>query len=406
MRIVPFNPTVNISPVGKPSVKGWCPGALRPMLSGDGLIVRVRPPAGRLSQKQAAGMASLANRHGNGMIDITSRANLQLRGVQAATHAELIDDLRALGLIDQSQDVEARRNILVTPFWRGGDGTLDLAAALSYALSQPDAPALPTKFGFTVDTGNHPVLQDSSADIRIERTSIGLVVRADGFASCARVRPDEAVPMAMALANWYVATTVGHPHRLRMAALASHEQLPDAFQTPLPPQAAAPQWQIGPNAHGWLVGIEFGQMSAQTLAALAEYAAHWGSGALRISPWRRLLIEGATHTPDVPGLITRADDPLLRIIACTGAPQCQHATFATRILARAVAPHIPADTVLHVSGCNKGCAHQNAALTLVGSGAGIDLILNGNAASRPDVFALSADTVAIELHRLLHAISI
>ena len=41
-------------------VKGWCPGALRPMLSGDGLIVRIRPFCGAFSLEQARGLADLA----------------------------------------------------------------------------------------------------------------------------------------------------------------------------------------------------------------------------------------------------------------------------------------------------------------------------------------------------------
>ena len=138
------------------------------MLSGDGWVVRIRPPAGRLSAAQAAGIAQLATRLGNGLIDVTSRANLQLRGVQQDSHAELIDGLRALALVDASAQAEARRNIVVTPFWLSGDGTLDIAGALAEALSQPDAPALPTKFGFALDTGEQPVLQDTSADIRIK----------------------------------------------------------------------------------------------------------------------------------------------------------------------------------------------------------------------------------------------
>ena len=32
------------APAQAPIVQGWCPGALRPMLSGDGLVVRVRLP--------------------------------------------------------------------------------------------------------------------------------------------------------------------------------------------------------------------------------------------------------------------------------------------------------------------------------------------------------------------------
>ena len=52
--------TIILSPaMDTPQVKGWCPGALRPMLSGDGLVLRVRPHGGRLSQAQAAGIALL-----------------------------------------------------------------------------------------------------------------------------------------------------------------------------------------------------------------------------------------------------------------------------------------------------------------------------------------------------------
>ena len=43
-----------------PIIQGWCPGALRPMASGDGLVVRVRAHGGRLSQAQARGIADLA----------------------------------------------------------------------------------------------------------------------------------------------------------------------------------------------------------------------------------------------------------------------------------------------------------------------------------------------------------
>ena len=390
---------INASLVGKPSVKGWCPGALRPMLSGDGWVVRVRPPAGRLSAAQAAGIAELAARFGNGLIDFTSRANLQLRGVTQASHAPLIDGLRALALLDANPEAEARRNIVVTPFWRAGDGTLGIAAALADALSQFDAPALPTKFGFAVDTGEQPVLQDTSADIRIERRAGGLCVRADGFVSGALVTADEAVPAAMALARWYAA----QPRSARMAALAGKIALPAAFQTPLPLLAAAPQRHIGLNQHGYLVGIAFGQMAAQTLAALADCA---DKGALRTTPWRMLLIEGAVQTPNFPGLITHADDPLLRVVACSGAPQCQHAAIDTRAIARTLAAGIPAGHLLHVSGCTKGCAHPKAALTLVGSSSaagGIDLIRHGTAASAPERHALSAATVATELQPLLYA---
>ncbi len=105
------------------AIKGWCPGALRPMLSGDGLVVRLRPYGGRLDAKQAAGIADLAARYGNGLIDLTSRANLQIRGVSECGHPELLDALAQLGLLDPDPETESRRNILVTPFWSAGDDT-------------------------------------------------------------------------------------------------------------------------------------------------------------------------------------------------------------------------------------------------------------------------------------------
>src|SRR5689334_21370364 len=98
-------------------VKGWCPGALRPMESGDGLVVRVRPFGGRLEAAQTAGLAELAGRYGNGLIDVTSRANLQIRGVDEQGHLPLLEGLAELRLLDPDADIEARRNILVTPFW-------------------------------------------------------------------------------------------------------------------------------------------------------------------------------------------------------------------------------------------------------------------------------------------------
>ena len=99
-----------------PKIKGWCPGALRPMQSGDGLLVRIRPPGGTLSPSQAQAIARASIRYGNGIIDLSSRANLQLRGVTEATHGPLIADLRTEGLIDPDIETESLRNLIITPF--------------------------------------------------------------------------------------------------------------------------------------------------------------------------------------------------------------------------------------------------------------------------------------------------
>ena len=81
-------------------------------------------------------------------------------------------------------------------------------------------------------------------------------------------------------------------------------------------------------------------------------------------------------------MITDPADPMLRVVACTGAPGCVQARAATRPLARALAPHL--DRLLHVSGCVKGCAHPAAAdLTLTATPGGFALIRGGTAADAP-----------------------
>lgn len=373
-----------------PEIKGWCPGALRPMMSGDGLVVRIRPRGGRLTPDQARGIAALALRHGNGLIDLSSRANVQLRGVTDASHGALIAGLSVLGLIDESPEAEARRNIVVTPFWAEGDGTADLVAALSAALAKADAPQTPGKFGYALDCGPTPVLRDVSADIRIERDARGgLLVRADGAATGAVATANTAAGLAVSLARWFLDSGGAAFGRGRMAAHFGKGAVPpDAFQL-APAQAAVKSASRapGPVPQGFLVGFEFGQMRAETLTNLA------GFGALRVTPWRLLLIEGAAVAPELEGLITTRDDPRLRVIACTGAPGCPQGLAPTRILARALAPLLPAGTVLHVSGCAKGCAHPGLApLTLVAQpGGGFGLIRHGTTTDTPAQSGLTPD---------------
>ncbi len=358
-----------------PIVQGWCPGALRPMLSGDGLVVRIRPRGGRLSADQVAGIAELSARHGNGLVDLSSRANLQIRGVSNGSYDALMAGLQALGLLDVNAEAEARRNILVTPFWQDGDGAQEIAAGLAAALAADDAPELPGKFGFAVDTGAVPVLSAASADIRIEQGLNGLICRADGAATGENVTVETAVDTAIRLARWFVDSGGAPNGRGRMAAhLGGNEKFScENFLASVP----------GPHALGYLVGLEFGQIMAATLGQL---------GAMRLTPWRMLLLEGVTEAPFLPGLIFKADDPLLRVVACTGAPGCPQGMQPTRRLARGLAGFVPKGSVLHISGCAKGCAMPRAAVTvLVGQPGGYGFIRKGLAA---DVPVLNGLTVA------------
>lgn len=352
------------------AVRGWCPGALRPMQAADGLILRIRPRAARLSTEQGQGIAELARDFGNGEIGLGSRGNLQIRGLKTGDPAPVQRALDRLGLLDPDAGIEARRNILVTPFRQGG-AVPQLVAALEGMLSQ--APDLPAKFGLAVDCGKVAVLGEASADLRIERgREGGLILRADGMERGETVTVSDAPARILALMHWFAA------HRgeyRRMAPLVAAGVRPPLAPDDCPGTGAKPR--PGPIAGGFCLALPFGRIEAETFHALAERP-------LCLLPWRLLVVEGAERAPTLPGLITDAADPLLRVSACTGAPGCAHAGIRTRQLAQRIAPLVPQGRFVHVSGCAKGCAHPCPAdLTLTGRAGRVDLVVNGAAGDPP-----------------------
>ena len=363
----------------RPAAKGWCPGAHRPMPSGDGLLVRIRPHLGRLNAEQVLGLCEAALRHGSGLVDLTSRANLQLRGITPAGHEPLLQDLHRLGLLDADPAIEARRNVLSAPLWRDGDATARLTEELTERLTE--LPELPAKFGFAVDAGRQRYLVKASADIRIERAaSGGLILRAEGAELGRTVTPESAVSDAIALAEWFVRT--GGPVNGRMARHLNHTRLPAEMQQERPAQSAdalipGPLLCDAFDAAA-VYGVPFGRIPAARLTALLDRS---GADALRVTPWRLSLLEQAPAV-DVAPFVTAPDDPLLAVDACPGAPACANATVDTRAIARALAGRVQGR--LHVSGCAKGCARPHSAeTTLVGREGRFDLVRKGCAWDAP-----------------------
>lgn len=364
-----------------PLVRGWCPSAHRPMMSGDGLVVRVRPRMARLTAAQAVGLCDVAERYGNGTIDLTNRANLQVRGVAEGDHAQMLDDLAALNLLDTEPGIERKRNILVSPLYSDGDLTARLTQELTDRLGE--LPDLPAKFGFAVDTGGAPVLSQNSADIRLERSSDGVFLRADGQETGRRVSQDKAIDRVIELAQWFAANRTDTLRR--MATLTEQVPLPNIWQGTAPIPAGAPL-HPGPTPIGPAFGAPFGALPAAALRTLIDTTKATG---LRVTPWRIFLLEGgaATETAD---FVTAANDPLLTTDACPGAPFCPQAEVATRDIARALAPKVGGS--LHVSGCAKGCARQLPAdVTLTGRGGHFDLVKHGRAGDEPCQRGLSPE---------------
>src|SRR5207245_11810110 len=94
---------------------GWCPSLFEPMASGDGLLARVKPPLGRMSAEAARAMAAASRRWGNGQLDLTNRAALQVRGLSEASLPPFQDAILAAGLAHADPAVERRRNLVVSP---------------------------------------------------------------------------------------------------------------------------------------------------------------------------------------------------------------------------------------------------------------------------------------------------
>ena len=368
--------------MSEPEIKGWCPGAFRPMMSGDGLVVRIRPRLARMTAEQALGLCDLAQRFGSGVIDLTNRANLQIRGVSEDAHEPLLQALNALDLLDADPALESRRNILMTPLWQRGDKSARLARAILNSLSE--LPQMPAKVGFAVDTGPASLLVEDSADFRFERSTDGIILRADG---CARGRPvteDTAMDALHELAAWFDAHR--SETRRRMASVLARHDLPEDWTTTQPrPRGTRPA--PGEVALGALRGAPFGQIDAAALHTLLHETE---ASALRVTPWRLFLLEGVSMPQT--SFITAPDDPLLTTDACPGAPFCPQASVETRALARELAPRINGS--LHVSGCAKSCARRSAAdMTLTGRDGAFDLVKNGHPWDAPILTGLSPETI-------------
>jgi precorrin-3B synthase len=397
-------------------VKGWCPGALRPMQSGDGLLVRVRPRRASLPTSALAALAAAADRYGNGSIDLTRRANLQIRGVSRASLAPLLADIGALGLLDDDPRLEAIRNIAVNPL--AGLDPSEVVDVRSIAqdledmlLREIDLTRLPGKFAFAIDGRGVLPIADLDADIRIEaRGKPQDAVMAIGLAGVAGVRwlgatrPEHAATMAVRVARWLLQASQAADRRARLLLPAGLEALRASLSLPEAPgvgsatgggrHARCGPIALGGGRHVVGLGVAFGRCESKTLAGLAQALASAGASEIRLSPWRTIYAcpaDGKRGADLVAaargmGLIVDDGDPMLRVDACPGAPFCSATSLATRRDARALAMLFATAQFtgsLHVSGCAKGCARSAPAdLALVGDGGGYRVVYGGTTRDR------------------------
>ncbi|MGU3362481.1 hypothetical protein ACLBWX_19320 [Methylobacterium sp. M6A4_1b] len=419
-----------------PSRRGWCPSLARPMPTGDGLLARVHPPLGRLTPAQTRAVASGARRFGNGHVDVTARANLQVRGVTEATRCGLAETLAAAGLGDVRRDGGPQRLTLTTPlagFEPAGVNDVPALARRIEAIGLGIA-GLPPKSLVAVESAIQGItLGPAEADLHCVAIQEGWALHLAGDAVWWRL-PDEDAETVVEMALRLLAAS--GQRRMRDVAAEARAVAPARFALqpipapagrsllhpgPFPLDAALPTlagWRGSPlpkggalrsstpmadGPVGLLVDAPFGRCTADALGSLADMADAVGAADLRLSPTRGFLLvcadahaaETARDTLAEAGFLTRADDPRGAVAACPGAPACASGSTPTlhdaARLAEAFRPFAARGLRAHVSGCPKGCAHPGTAdLTLVGRDGHYDVVLSG----RPD--ALPATRLPFE----------
>ncbi len=410
-----------------PLIKGWCPTAFRPMESGDGLIIRAHTPRARLTLAQLRATARIARAYGNGLIDLTQRAQIQIRGLSAETHGAAMVELANADLLARDARSERRPHVITWPLAalapRGSVDVDTFACALTDRLAEVEALLeLPPKFLFVVEGGDGAALPEVEADIRFTPTIDGrIAIRIGGAQECAAlVQHDAAIDAGRRLALAFLKsrqTEADPPRRMKhlVESFGAERIFGLASLTPLVTPAA--KIRSGDHAFYGLVkagdvtlagvGAPSGRLTADMVEALANCAEIAGAEGASLTPWRLTLFRvrdtasAATflEAACALGLIVRKDDPRRAVVACPGAPQCAQARGATRAhlteLSEIVARFASADAVgLHISGCQKGCARPGPApVTLVATETGYDLIENGRASDPPKRSGLTIDEV-------------
>lgn len=398
--------------------KGWCPGALRPMPAKDGLLVRLRVTAGRLSAGTLNAIAKAGVDHGNGLFDLTSRGNLQMRGVSEASLPALLEVLGSLGLLDETGAGEAVRNVLISPL-AGLDGP-DIgavAAELERALVADEGlHAVSGKFAFLIDDGSALSLAGIPADIRFVQAAPGtFAVGLGGCGSDAAIvgacAAQEIVPTALRLARAFLdfsERSRDGARRMRdLLRVTRPEAIAAAAGLPFEPPRAVPGTpgadpcpigflRLGNGAFCLGIGAAFGRLGASMLDSAAAAAEKFGTGEIRLTPWRALLLAGVAPAQEesliafVSGrdFIIDPNDARLAVAACVGVSGCESATTDTHADASALAGLArrlaPTGVALHVSGCAKGCARPQATpVVLAARESRYDMVSEGTAGSTP-----------------------
>ncbi|GIF18089.1 precorrin-3B synthase [Actinoplanes tereljensis] len=341
-----------------------CPGALKLHQAADGPLARVRLPGGRLTGTQLTALAAIAAASGDGSLELTSRANVQLRALTRTNPTDLAARLSAAGLLPTATH-ETVRNIAAPPLADRPTRTLihDLDAALC---ADPALAALPGRFLFAL--GTVPLVPDVAAVPDGDHFAVLFAGHDEGL----RVPADRVVPALLAAAHAFLDARARHQGRpaWRLAELpggarAIAEQTAARLGVTLRDEPALvpdyPASPVGvlPQPDGlFAVGaiVPLGRLTGVQMKVLAE------ADQLVVTPWRGVVVA------DLPpaaasdwqrrlteaGLPAAPDSRWTGVTACAGLPGCAKSRADIRADALATTRFVDGLPV-HWLGCERGC---------------------------------------------------
>lgn len=401
-------PPMTELPVPRPSA---CPGLLRIVQALDGGICRVKLPAGVLAASQARTIAEAAQRFASGVLELTNRSNLQIRGVRADAEQALIRALLDANLGPSVADADDVRNLMLSPA-AGLDrqqhmDARPLAESLLRLLQDNRAlHALSAKFAIQLDGGESLCMLEHAHDLWLRAlpgTPQQLVFGLAGYPTdkpIGMVAATDAVQLVEAILLTFLECAGPEQSRIRqLLESIPAEELLRRVQARLPitlspvpaewqrhtPAADAPFGIVAQRQPGLAMvaaSAPLGRIDAQQLLAVAALARVHGDGSLRLTPWQGLLIpdvqideaDTVLAALEQAGLLTSSAAPLANLIACTGSTGCARGLADTKSDALILAAYLQQNDShprVHLSGCPRSCAAAHVApFTLLAVGDG------------------------------------
>jgi precorrin-3B synthase len=347
-----------------------CPGVLAPHDSADGALARVRLPGGVVTAAQLRVLASCAEDLGDGAAHLTSRGNVQLRGLDR-DDPRLVSRLVDAGLVPAPSH-ERVRNVLASPLSGLHGGLADvrgLASAFDDGLcARPGLASLPGRILFAFDDGRGDVAAEEPDLCWVATGPSEGFLQVAGAATDVSATREDAPELLLTAAEvfltlraadevqaWRVRELADAPGRIAAALdedhyLGSGSDVPGRSRSP-DRDHAAPVGPIGGRALG--VAPVLGELSAGQLRALADT-----SDPAIVTPWRSLVLPsptpGARGALRAHGLVVDPGHPALGVSACAGRPGCAKSHADVRADARALI-ELGVTTTAHVVGCVRRC---------------------------------------------------